>query len=285
VGESTDGLVRAMTDDGGLRVIVTRTTETVRAAARAQSVQGALAARFGELLTATVLVRETMAPLLRVQGLVRGADGKGLLVADSHPDGTTRGLVKPAPGRTSIPVEHGALLQLMRTLPSGELHTGTVEVPPEGGLGAAFMGYMLESEQVATAIAVGCVMDGDAIVAAGGYVVQLLPELDDATLAIMTARLEELAAVERLLERPEHTTGTLLDELLAHMPYTRLEERPVAFGCACSATRLLASLATLGRPDLESLVESEEPLDITCDYCGTAYQIQPEQLRGLLSPS
>ncbi len=280
-----DGLVRAMTDDGGLRVIVTRTTEMVRAAAAAQRVRGPLAARFGELLTATVLVRETMAPRLRVQGLVRGSDGKGLLVADSHPDGTTRGLVRIPEGRTTIPVEGGALLQLMRTLPNGELHTGTVEVPPDGGLGAAFMGYMLDSEQVATAIAVGCSMDGDEVRAAGGYVVQLLPELDDATLAIMTARLEEFPSMETLLGTTELTTNELLGELLFRMAHTRLEERRVAFGCTCSVERLLASLATIGRADLESLVTSADPLDITCDYCRTPYQILPEQLRGLLTTS
>lgn len=280
-----DGLVRAMTDDGGLRVIVTRSTEMVRAAAAAQKVRGPLAARFAELLTATVLVRETMAPRLRVQGLVRGSDGKGLLVADSHPDGTTRGLVRIPDGRSTIPIGGGAVLQLMRTLPNGELHTGTVEVPPEGGLSAAFMGYMLESEQVATAIAVGCSMDGDEVRAAGGYVVQLLPELDDATLAIMTARLEEFPTMETLLGDTPLSPDELLGELLYRMPYTRLEERPVAFGCACSVERLLASLATIGKDDLASLVTSDDPLDITCDYCGTPYQIQPEQLRGLLHTS
>lgn len=280
-----DGLVRAMTDDGGLRVIVTRSTEMVRAAVAAQKVRGPLAARFAELLTATVLVRETMAPRLRVQGLVRGSDGKGLLVADSHPDGMTRGLVRIADGRSTVPLDAGALLQLMRTLPNGELHTGTVEVPPDGGLSAAFMGYMLESEQVATAIAVGCSMDGDEVRAAGGYVVQLLPELDDATLAIMTARLEEFPSMETLLGNAALTTDELLGELLYRMPYTRLEQRRVAFGCACSVERLLASLATIGQHDLADLVSSDAPLDITCDYCGTAYQILPEQLRGLLTTS
>src|SRR5689334_18533913 len=82
-----DTVLRAITDDGAFRVITAVTTHTVRGAAEAQGVVGQTARYFGDLLTGAVLYRETMAPDYRVQGIVKGAGGKGSLVADSHPSG------------------------------------------------------------------------------------------------------------------------------------------------------------------------------------------------------
>ena len=66
------------------------------------------------------------------------------------------------------------------------------------------------------------------------------------------------------------------------MPYTRVAERTVHFGCNCSPERLSISLASLPRADIESLLEGGQVLDIECDYCRTAYAFSPAQLRSLL---
>ena len=118
VSRGTDTVLRAMTDDGAFRVITARTTETVRDATAAQAATGTTARMFGELLTGAVLYRETMAPQLRVQGILRGSNGSGSLVADSHPSGRTRGLVQLEQGK-EIDLGDGAIIQMMRTMPGG----------------------------------------------------------------------------------------------------------------------------------------------------------------------
>src|SRR6266511_2418355 len=85
VSAPADSVLRAMTDDGAFRVITARTTETVRGAIEAQGAAGETARTFGELITGAILYRETMAPQLRVQGVLKGSSGTGSLVADSHP--------------------------------------------------------------------------------------------------------------------------------------------------------------------------------------------------------
>ena len=89
-----DHAVTAVSNDGAFRVIVVRATETARGVIDAQKVTGKTAEHLAELVTGTALVRLTMSPSYRVQGLIRGANNKGLLVADSYPDGATRGLVR-----------------------------------------------------------------------------------------------------------------------------------------------------------------------------------------------
>src|SRR5260370_627700 len=90
-----DHAVMAVSNDGAFRVIVVRATETARGIVAAQRARGTTAEHLAHLVTGTLLVRLTMAPAYRVQGIVRGTDAKTLLVADSYPDGSTRGLVKP----------------------------------------------------------------------------------------------------------------------------------------------------------------------------------------------
>src|SRR5262249_17946838 len=107
-----------MTADASFRVITALTTETVRAATAAPSVSGLTAQRRGELITGAILVREAMAPSLRVQVIVKGSSGRGSLIADAHPDGGTRGLVNVARGR-DVEIGPGSLLQVMCTLASG----------------------------------------------------------------------------------------------------------------------------------------------------------------------
>src|SRR5688572_20070456 len=186
-----DRVVRAITDDGAFRVITVSTGDTVRAATAAQGATGKTAQHFADLLTGTVLVRETMAPQLRVQGIVKGAGGRGSLVADSRPGGATRGLLQ-LPRGSEFRLGSGSVLQVMRSLPNGAIHQGIVDVSDAGGLSEALMVYMQESEQVVSVIAVGVLADERGATRAGGYIVQLLPEVDRAQHMIMTERLQAM---------------------------------------------------------------------------------------------
>lgn len=280
-----DRVIRAMTDDGAFRVITARTSDTVREAVARQGVTGESARILAEMVTGAILVRETMAPRQRVQGILQGAGARGKVVADSNPGGAARGLVRTPDGSGTVALGPGALLQMMRTLPNGDLQRGVVEVPSSEGISGALMSYMQSSEQVVSAISVGTVIEGDTVRAAGGYVVQLLPELEEGPLMVMTERLREFPPMERLLRGDLASPTALTDELLYGMPFTRLDESPLRFECGCSELRVLGSLATLGRADIEHLMEDGQPLEIQCDYCGAEYRISPERLRGLLDPA
>jgi molecular chaperone Hsp33 len=284
-GDRPDSILRAMTDDGAFRVVTARTTATVRGAVAAQAARGPNAVRFGDLLTGAVLYRETMAPRLRVQGILRGAAG-GRIVADAHPDGATRGLVtRPDGGSDEVAVGYGAQLEMMRSLPSGAIHKGVVEVPAGGEISRALMEYLQTSEQVVSMVAVATVVEGDAVVSAGGYLLQLLPEVGEGPLMVMTERLRDFERIEALVRAPEFSPDALARELLYGMPFTRLEERSVRFECQCSLVRVVSTFATLPRADLEELLSDNEVLEVGCDYCGREYRVPPTQLRGLLEES
>jgi molecular chaperone Hsp33 len=282
---SSDTVLRAITDDGAFRVITARTTDTVRGAVDVQGATGRVARAFGELLTGAILYRETMAPQLRVQGILKGSGKTGSLVADSHPSGKTRGLVQIEPGG-ELMLDGGAVIQLMRTLPSGRIAQGIVELPNGGGISHAFMEYMQTSEQVVSMIAVSTLVDhADRVVAAGGYMVQLLPEVGRGPLMVMTERLREFESIDDRIGESGFSPQTLLEQLLYGMPFTRLDESPVGFECWCDELRVVSAIATLPKSDVEHLLSGGEVLEISCEYCKREYRIPPARLQGLLEES
>jgi len=282
-----DSVLRAMTNDGAFRVVAARTTDTALGVIASQKLFGAIAEDMANLVTTAVLYRETMAPSLRVQCIVRFDEGAGQLIADSHPEGWNRGLLQAGSGDARPDIrEVRATLEMMRTLPNSDLHRGIVEMPESGNLSEAFMRYMQLSEQIVSMISLGSMVEGDRP-AAGGFVVQLLPEANeaDAALATMTNRLKDFVEIRPRLQESDGSPSRLIEAILEGMPFTWLHGSEVRFGCQCSQVRVMTTLSILDRSAVQELVEEGEPLSIECDYCGASYTVEISQLRGLLSAS
>ena len=180
------------------------------------------------------------------------------------------------------------LLEMMRTLQNGSLHRGIVEVTFDeqaGGISGALMQYMQHSEQIVSTIAVTTQMQGDEVIAAGGYMVELLPEVERGPLMIMTQRLEDFPSLPELMRKESKWSTHLIEELLYGMPYTILAESDLAYGCQCSELRVLSSLITLPHSEINALLQDNRVLEIQCDYCRKDYAISPTQLRSFLTPS
>lgn len=286
MSENVDTVLRAMTLDGAFRVIVVESTQTVRGAARSQHAQTSEKAVFGDLLTGTVLFRETMSPQLRVQGIAKPENGQGQLVADSHPSGDVRGLIQRRSGQSKVEISLGSTLRMLRSLQDGSINTGVVSMGEKATISEGLMIYMQQSEQIVTMVAVGAALSEDGkIVRAGGYLVQLLPGAPRGPLMVMTERLQDFQSIEPLLRRGDFSPRWLLGELLFKMDFAELQQSEIRFRCWCDELRVVASLATLPRSDLEELLASNEPLEIECDYCHKEYRIAPSQLRGLMDPN
>jgi molecular chaperone Hsp33 len=285
MSETQDQVTRAITDDGSFRVIVAETTSTVRGTLAAQRASGVTAQHFAELVTGTILVRETMAPTLRVQGIAKGAGGRCTLIADSHPNGSSRGLVQKRDPRREFEIGAGALLQMMRTLPSGAIHQGIVDIASAGSLNGALMAYLQESEQITSVVGVGTVFRNGEVLRSGGFLVQLLDGAERSAQMIMAERLDAFPKMEELLASDDFSVPSLLGELLYAMPHALLETSPLSYSCRCSHEKVVSALASVSRADILDMVQTGEILDIHCDYCGTGYAVSPEHLRSLLEES
>lgn len=270
-----DFALRAITGDGSLRLIAIDTTHTVRDVLEAQGPSPQLQSSLADLVTGAILLRLTMAPEHRLQAILKHPTA-GSLVADSHPDGMTRGL-SSAPFDVPFDLGEDTLLTVIREMPNGSLHQGVVQTDKEGDVSQALTGYLHSSEQVHSVIALGTVFDEHGLRFAGGYIVQLLPGADIQVLKWITEHLETIPSVETLLERTQGNPEVLSLEVFAELPHRLLSRDDIHFGCNCSEERILGALATLNDADREELME-EDYLSIDCDYCGTTYEIDSSKL-------
>ena len=280
-----DRAITAMTNDGSFRLIAVRSTRTVRGVIASQKAKGRSAENLADLCTASLLLRLTMSPSHRAQAVILGANGSGTMVGDSWPDGGTRGLLRER--EHTVDFGQGAQMQVMRTLYNGAIHQGVVEVSQDHRVSGALMNYLLESEQITSAVGLGTVMSGDEALMAGGYVVQLLPEVKEPPLAVLYERLRtDFADFSRVFAQYDASPEKLASELFWDMPFTQtMEFDDIDYRCRCSAERVLGSLTTLSKAELQDIVAKGESLSITCDYCQTDYDVSPESLRGLIDAS
>ena len=281
----TDRVTRAMTSDGAFRVIAAITTDTAIEAAQAQGLAGDDALRLAELITGAVLLRETTAPGRRVQIVMRDRHG-AVLVADALPDGTNRGIVNPGAAdadRAAASLDGDTTMQVSYTMSNGSLHQGIVAVPAGSSLSTALMEYMQQSEQTVSVIAVTALGDGGrGVAAAGGYVVQLLPEAERPALRAMTEHLDELDSLARILAEPQVSSRELVSRVLRGFEHAELADSPLSFGCTCSEERVLAGMASLAPEDVSSLLEGDAMLEVRCDACGRRYAIDTDRLRAVV---
>ncbi len=276
----TDHALRTMCDEGNFRIVIASTRQTVAEILDAQSPAPSSRGLMADLISASILLRLTMSPDNRLQAILQN-QSLGSLVADSHADGTTRGLIRRH-GEGRFETRSSTLLSVHRTMFGGDIHQGVVETSEDQSLADAVTGYLHRSEQVTSVVGLGHHFQDDDLVFSGGYIVQLMPEgeeADQATLALMTARLQGLASVPQLFEECEFDTEAVAAELFGPLPYRSLGTNDFHPGCICSVERVRTALDTLSDEEIAELTSDEEVLEVDCDYCGAVHQIEPETLR------
>ena len=160
-----------------------------------------------------------------------------------------------------------------------------VSASEDGGISGALMSYMQRSEQITTTISVSGLIANGEVSVAGGYCVQVLPEIDQAMLATVIYRLERLDPIDTMLERTAGDPDQVLGAIMGDIEHTKVEETHVRYHCPCSAVSVLGALASLGRADIEALLSEDKPIEMSCDFCKNMYEVPHAQLRGLLESS
>lgn len=278
MNRSTDQSLRTISDDGTFRVLLASTTETARGVLNSQN---QILDETGTLLidqvSATLLLRLTMSPDYRLQTILQHPQA-GSSVVDSHPDGTTRAMIRRP---LDIPFEfgEGTHLAVHRAMFGGELHQGIVETTAHQNLSDVITGYLHRSEQISSVVGLAQEHQNEQFLNAGGYIVQLLPASDHATLALMTARLEQMPSASELFQKFDYDLHQVATELYGPIGFHELGKDQFFWGCTCDRERILDALATLSREDIEELKADGEVLEIGCDYCNKVHQIEVAELR------
>lgn len=281
----------AIAKQEGVRGYAAATTGLVEEARRRHGTSPTATVALGRALTAAVL----MSGLLKVgQRVALKWEGTGPLrkiIAEADAKGRARGYVaEPA---VDLPLAHGdydvpgalgsaGLLTVVRDLRLPELAEGVVHLVDSTIAGD--LAYFLEqSDQVPSAIEIGVSLNEDgSVAAAGGILIQPLPPYDPAVVERLKERLQEMPPVTAMLgdgRKPE----TILDEVFEGLNHTLLSKYPVRFECNCSREQTAALLSSLGREELQAILETEGQAVVNCHFCREEYVFGVEDLEAILA--
>jgi molecular chaperone Hsp33 len=285
-----DYLVRTITKDGSIRALACVTTHLVDEACRRHGTYPTASAAMGRALTGGALMGALLKSGQRVALKFEGNGPLKKIVAEAESNGLVRGYVGeptvslPPRGRkldVAGAVGKEGFLTVTKDLRMKEPYTGIVRLY-SGEIAEDLAFYLVESEQIPSAVGLGVFVEPDGNVAvAGGFLIQSLPPANDDIIDKLAGHIKDLPPITELL-RGGKTPEDLLELIFADIPFITLEKYVLAFRCSCSRERVEKALISLGREELASLLEQHEETEITCEFCHENYVFNREELERLL---
>jgi molecular chaperone Hsp33 len=291
----SDHLIRGIYRERGLRVVAASTTALCREAINRHECPPLAAIALGRALTAAALLgaglkgEEHIGIQLSGKGPLRG------LFVDVDAKGNLRGYVSaPAallsadPRPSDLPAALGrqGFVNVLRDDGRGEFYRGLTQLV-SGTVDADIEHYLVASEQVPSALALGVALSPEgALLGAGGILLQVLPSGDAAALR-EARRGVTSAAVEARLAAGEASAEELCLAVLPRDEEDPLElfeaRSPLAFHCPCTRERASRALKSLGPLTLQDIIQVDRQALVTCDFCGDRYEYDLEALLELKS--
>lgn len=285
-----DYIVRATAAGVQIRAFAATTRNLVEEARKAHNTSPVMTAALGRLLTAGAMMGVMLKgekDLLTLQ--IRGdGPGRGLTVtADSQ--GRVKGY--PLEADVILPANSQGKLDV-----SGAMGAGILSVIRDMGMKEPYMGqtplqtgeiaedltyYFAASEQVPSSVGLGVLMERDNTVKqAGGFILQLMPDTEESVIARLEENLAKVSSVTTLLEEgntPEQILGLLLEGLDVEIADT-LE---TAFFCNCDKSRVEKALISIGREELQAMIDEGREIEVNCQFCSRHYVFSVEELNNL----
>ncbi len=147
---------------------------------------------------------------------------------------------------------------------------------------AGFAYYLSQSEQTPSAIALAVYLNKDgSIGAAGGFLVQSLPPVEETLLARLEKKIGVMPPLSQLLMEGREPSE-ILSLLFDRVPHKKIGRRELIYACSCSQTKMAAALFSLGEDDIRQLAEKEGGAEVRCEFCRQSYRFSKAELDKLL---
>lgn len=287
-----DYIIRGIDKKRNIRLFVATSTHMVEEARRTHGTSPTATAALGRVLTAAVLLGVTMkdekdALTFKIKG-----DGPiGGIIAVSNNNGQVKGYVDnpyvDLPSRPDGKLDVGGLvgkngqLAIIKDLGLKEPYAGYSNLV-SGEIAEDLVHYFYLSEQQPSAVNLGVLVDKDISVrAAGGYILQLLPGVEEKDIDRIEEILKRARPISTLIDQgltPEQIMETLFGEFKMEI----LEKKEIQYKCNCNRERIEGVLLSLGKEEIKNIIEEDEKAEIVCHFCNKKYNFSKEDLQKLI---
>ncbi len=287
-----DYIIRATAANDSIRAFAATTRETVQKARELHNTTPVASAALGRLLTAGAMMgimlkgeKDLVTIQIKGDGPLEGeivtADSKGRVKGyvfnpnvDIPPKSPTKLDVGGAVGK--------GFLTVIKDLGLKEPYVGKTELV-SGEIAEDLTYYYAKSEQVASAISLGVLVDTDTnIKQAGGFIIQVMPGITEEILSRLEGRINVVPYITELLSMGD-TPESILNLILGDMDLQIIDKVPTEYYCGCSRERVEKALLAIGKDDLKKILEEDKKAELSCHFCNKVYNFDENDLKRLLA--
>lgn len=279
-------ICRAITSDGGARIIFTDSTDVVRAATGIHHTSKTMTAVLGRALTAASLMGSLLKDKdnsLTLQFKGDGPAGAVVCVSDysgnvrGYADNPTAELPPNSMGKLDVggAVGRGSMY-VIKDMGMNEPYVGVSPIVT-GEIGDDVTEYFATSEQTPSVCALGVRVDTEKnCIAAGGFLIQLMPGADPDIIPVLEENIGKMKSVSYLIKEGKNGEE-IIAEAFAGLEYQMFDEFDTEYRCTCSRERYLVALAGLSDGDMEELRDGR-PIETECHFCKKKYSFTIEEI-------
>ena len=287
----SDYMIRATAANGQIRAFAATTRDLTEYARNAHNTSPVVTAALGRTMTAAVMMGSMMKgdkDLLTIKIQGDGPIGSITVTADSHCH------VKGYAQNPMVLIPANAIGKLDV---AGAIGKGVLSVIKDIGLKDPYVGqtdlvsgeiaedltyYFAVSEQTPSSVGLGVLMNKDNTVRqAGGFILQLLPGASEEVISTLENRLKEITSITSLLDAG-NTPEMILEHILGDFDLEILDKIPTQFACNCSRERIEKALISIGKKELQEMINEGKTIEMNCHFCNKHYPVTVEELKGLL---
>lgn len=285
-------ILRAIDETETIKISAAITTDVVEEAAKIHKLSKTTSAALGRVLTAAAIIgswqkNEQDSITLSING--NGPAGK--IVATCKNDGYVKGYVtnpgadlptREADGKIDVAgiVGEGNLTLVMDT-GMKKPYTGTVNLTT-GEIAEDLAVYFLQSDQVPSAVGLGVLVDVDySIKAAGGFIIQLMPDATEEQISKLEENLKGLPSVTSILDE-YHDAEKLIEILMKDIDFKILEKREITYKCNCSREKVEDAIVSVGPREIEEILREDKKAEVSCYFCDKVYNFDESDLERML---
>ena len=264
-----DYIVRAMAANQQIRAFAATTKDLVEEARTIHGTSPVATAALGRMLTA---------------GSMMGAglkNTKDLITLQTKTDGPISGITVTVDSSANVKAVGYGTLRVIKDLGLKEPYVGETDIIT-GEIAEDLTYYFAKSEQIPTAVGLGVLMNKENTVRqAGGFIIQLMPFADESVIDQLEERINSIRSVTDMLEDGLTPEG-ILEYILEPFDIEFTDKIPTAYKCNCSRERVSKALISIGRKELEAIVNDGEDVTLNCHFCNTDYTFTIDEVKEFL---
>lgn len=287
-----DYAIRAIDETGSIRIFVASTTNLVEEARRIHNTTPVATAALGRVLTASLLMGNTLKNDQDKLSFQITGDGQiKSVIAISNSKGEAKGYISNP--HADLPLKSKGKLDV-----GGAIGNGKLTVIKDLGMREPYVGqtalvsgeiaedlahYFALSDQQPSVVALGVLVDTDYTVkASGGYIIQVLPDALEEVIQKLEDNISNVEPISSMIDKG-FTPEQVLETVCKGLEMKILEKKDLKFVCDCCEERMERALVSIGEKDLTEIIEEDEKAEICCEFCDTKYNFNKEQLENLLA--